>query len=266
MIKKIRQSLRLFFTQAWQGYQSRFAITNPFGYLTAKFGFPFFLMIFFLFLGKYIGNTDPAYIVIGNIILIPANGGICGLNLSIAEERQWGTLPYVLGSPAARLPIFFGRATFYILDGFITTLLGLAAAAWIFEINLSQVNFGLLTLCTILCAITSIGLGFLFGSISLITRDGWMIVTTFLGFLFILIGVNYPVDALPRFHQSVAYALPITRGLQAIRLVISGAGWQEISSLVTWEAIVGIIYIIFGYMCFLVIEKRSTITGTLDIV
>ncbi len=266
MIKKIRHTIRLFFTQAWHGYHTRFAITNPFGYITAKFGFPFFLMIFFIFLGKYIGNTNPEYIVIGNIILIPANGGISGLNLSIGEERQWGTLPYVLGSPAARLPVFIGRATFYILDGFLTALLGLAAASWIFKIDLSQINFGLLAMCTLLNAITSIGLGFLFGSISLISRDGWMIMSTFLSFLFILVGVNFPVESLPHFLQNASYALPLTRGLQATRLVISGASWPDISSLVFGEAMIGIIYIILGYICFLVIEKRSTTSGTLDVV
>ena len=142
MSRSFIHTVRLYLSQAWLSYHGRFAITNPFGYFTAKFGFAFFLMIFFIFLGKFVGFSDPLFIVIGNIILIPANGGICGLTLAIGGERQWGTLSYILGSPAARAPIFVGRATYYILDGFVTALVGIAIAAGIFHLDLSQIDLG----------------------------------------------------------------------------------------------------------------------------
>ena len=157
-----------------------------------------------------------------------------------------------------------GRALFYILDGFVTALIGLAIAAGIFQLDLSQVNFPMLMLCILLVSITSSGLGFLFGSISLITRDGWMILNTFISALYILVGVNFPVDALPWLLQKVAYLLPLTRGLMAARLILNGADWESINSLMVGEISVGLVYILLGYLYFLFIEKRSTISGTLD--
>ena len=264
MIKSLVHSLRIYLAEAWLSYHGRFAITSPFGYIASKLGFPFFLMLFFIYLGKFVGFTNPLYIVIGNVLLIPAANGLNGVNLAIADERQWGTLSYVLGSPAPRLPIFMGRALFYILDGFITALLGLGIAALIFHLDLSKVNFWMLVLCIFLIAITSSGLGFLFGSISLVSRDGWMILTTFVSALYILVGVNFPVESLPPMLQPVAYGLPLTRGIMAARLALQGAGWGVICHLVAGEVLVGTIYILIGYLSFHLIEKRSMASGTLD--
>lgn len=157
MIKRVVRLVRLYFAQAWLSYHGRFAITHPFGYITSKIGFPFFLMIFFIFMGKFVGFNDPLYIVIGNILLIPANNGMAGITLAIGDERQWGTLSYVLGSPAPRGPLFVGRAWFYILDGFVTALVGFVIVAGIFHMDLSQVNLILLMLVALLIAITSSG-------------------------------------------------------------------------------------------------------------
>jgi ABC-2 type transport system permease protein len=264
MIQSLVHSVRIYFAEAWLSYHGRFAITSPFGYFASKLGFPFFLMLFFIFLGKFVGFTNPVYIVIGNVLLMPAANGMSGVTLAIGDERQWGTLSYVLGSPAPRVPIFMGRALFYILDGFVTAVLGLAIAAGIFHLDLSQINFPMLLLCIFLIAITSSGLGFLFGSISLVSRDGWMILNTFLSALYILVGVNFPVESLPAVLQKIAYGLPLTRGIMAARLALNGAGWSTISQLVAGEVLVGAIYILAGYVCFLLIEKRSMASGTID--
>jgi len=264
MIHSLVHSARIYLAEAWLSYQGRFSITHPFEYIAAKLGFPFFLMLFFIFMGKFVGYANPVYIVIGNVLLIPAANGLNGVNLAIGDERQWGTLSYVLGSPAPRAPIFLGRALFYILDGFVSALLGLIIAAGIFHLDLSQVNFLLLMLCIFLIAITSSGLGFLFGCISLVSRDGWMIVTTFISALYILVGVNFPVESLPVVLQKAAYGLPLTRGILAARLIMDGAGWNVIGRLVAGEVLVGALYILAGYLCFRIIEKRSMASGTLD--
>jgi ABC-2 type transport system permease protein len=263
-MKSLLQTVRLTFSQAWLSYNGRMALITPLGYLASKLGFPFFLMLFFIFLGKFAGFADPLFIVIGNILLIPASGSMFGISYAIGEERGWGTLSYVLGSPAPRAPIFMGRALFYVLDGFLTAGLGFAIAAGIFHLDMARINFGMLSLCTLLIALTSSGLGFLFGSISLVNRDGWIFLNTFLEALYIMVGVNFPVGSLPPFLQHLAYALPLTRGIMAARLALQGAGWASLQGLVTGEMAVGAIYILAGYLSLLFIEKRSTLTGTLD--
>jgi ABC-2 type transport system permease protein len=256
--------IRVFWIEAVLSYNGRFAITSPFGYLAGKMGWPLFLMLFFIFMGKFVGFANPAFIMIGNMLLIPASSGMGGVTLAVGEERQWGTLSYVLGSPAPRMPVFLGRAFFYIIDGFVTMLLGLFITAAIFGLNLTKVNLLLLLFCSLLIAITSCGVGFLFGSLSLVSRDAWVMLSTFLEVLYILAGVNIPIISLPAIMQKISFAIPLTRGIMAARLVMDGGNWSAIQSLVAGEVLVGGLYILAGYLLFRIIEKRSFISGTLD--
>lgn len=264
MIRLIRRYLRLYFLEAWFSYRALFAWSTPFAYLASKFGFPFFTMLLFVFMGKFVGISDPVYIVIGNLLLLPSMNGLSGVSMTVGNERTFGALSYLLGSPAPRGPIFLGRALFHILDGFFTLSIALPLAMLLFHLDLSRVNFILLLFCSLLIVLSSSGMGFILGSISLVTREGWMITSTLAIALYILIGVNFPVDLLPAGLKLVAYALPMTRGIMAARLVLAGAGWASVASLIYGEALVGALYTLVGYSLFLFIEKRSMALGTLD--
>jgi ABC-2 type transport system permease protein len=78
------------------------------------------------------------------------------------------------------------------------------------------------------------------------------------------VGVNFPVDLLPAFLKVLAYALPMTRGIQAARLALDGAGWNAVAPLLYGEMAVGLVYLLVGYAAFRLIERRSLVTGMLD--
>lgn len=256
--------IRVYFVQAWLAYHGRYSITSPLTYITAKLGFPFFTMLFFIFLGKFVGFTDPLYIIIGNLFLIPASGGMGAVISSVGDERGWGTLSYVLGSPAPRAAIFLGRTFFYILDGLITSMIGFIIVALIFHIDLLHGKLLLLLVCSIIVAFSSCGAGLIIGSFSLVSRDAWEVYNTFLEVLYILVGVIFPITVLPVFFQKVALFLPFTRGVMAARMVINGSGLSAIASLLIGEAVAGVVYILIGYFWFMWVEKRSLGSGTID--
>jgi ABC-2 type transport system permease protein len=264
MIRNFVHLIRLYFIQAWFSYRSLFAWSTPFSYMTSKFGFPFFSMLMFVFIGKFVGFNDPAYIVIGNILLMPSINGLYGISMTIGNERQFGAMSYLLGSPAPRAPLFLGRAFFHIIDGFITVLIALPIAILFFDLGFSEINLLLLACCLILLSITTTGLGFIMGTISLRSRDGWMFTNTLGQLLFILIGVNFPVEKLPGALQQVSDYLPMTRGIKAARLILDGANWQVVSDLLLGEILVGAVYILFGYSLFRIIERASMSSGSLD--
>lgn len=264
MIRLLRRYLRLYVLEAWFSYRALFAWSTPFAYLATKLGFPFFTMLLFVFMGKFVGISDPLYIVIGNILLLPSLNGLSGVSMTIGNERQFGALSYLLGSPAPRGPIFLGRALFHILDGLITVMVALPVAMLFFHLDLAQANFALLFFCVLLIAFSSSGMGFILGSISLVTRDGWMITSTLAMALYILVGVNFPVDLLPDGLKLLSYCLPMTRGIMAARQALAGAAWVSVAPLIYGEALVGALYTLAGYNLFLFIEKRSMALGSLD--
>lgn len=264
MMQKAAHLIRLYFFQAWFSYRSLFAWSTPFSYMTSKFGFPFFAMLLFVFMGKFIGFLDPMFIVIGNILMMPTTNGLYGISMTIGNERQFGAMSYLLGSPAPRAPLFLGRAFFHILDGFITVAVALPIAMLIFDINFAGINLFLLAGCLVLLTITTTGLGFIMGTVSLLSRDGWMFTNTLGQLLYVLIGVNIPIERLPGVLQPISTYLPMTRGIMATRQVLAGAGWAEVSGLLAGEILVALVYILFGYTLFRLVERASMSTGSLD--
>jgi len=263
-MKGIKRWLRLYFSQAWFSYRALFAWSTPFNYLASKLGFPFFSMLLFIFLGKYVGLNDPVYIVIGNILLLPSLNGVMGISMTIGGEKQFGALSYLLGSPAPRGAVFLGRAFFHILDGFTAVLVAMPIAMLVFQLDLSNTNFFLLAACVLLIAITSTGLGFIMGVVTLLSRDGWMITSTLSLAFYVLIGVNFPIEMLPPALKSISLALPMTRGIQAARLVLAGANLSDVAPMLAGEVLVGFIYIVFGYTLFRGVETLSFRNGALD--
>ncbi len=263
-MSQILHTLRLYAIQTWFAYRILFAVVTPFSYFTLNFSFPLFCMLFFIFMGKFAGLANTSYIVIGNLLLLACISGLYGLTNTIGNERQFGTLSYLLGSPAPRAPLFFGRAIFHVLDSLITVAVALAAAILVFHLDLSAMNLPALLACILLLSVTTSGLGFVFGSISLISRDGWLFASTFGLTLYVLVGVNFPVDLLPPFLKALSFGLPMTRGIMAARLALAGAGWAALAPLVLGELLVGALYICFGYGLFRIMEKRSLVSGTMD--
>jgi len=264
MKRLVIRYLRLYIIQAWFAYRALFAWSTPFNYFVSKFGFSFFSMIMFVFIGKFVGLTDPAYIVIGNLLLLPAGTCLSGVSMTVGNERQFGAMSYLLGSPAPRAPVFLGRALFHILDSFVTIAIALPVTIWFFHFDMTDINFFLVLLCVFIISFTTSGMGFIMGSISLVNRDGWTITSTLSLSLYILVGANFPVASLPASLQVVSYSLPMTRGIMAARAALGGADWASIAPLLFGEIVIGLIYIVVGYAMFRLLERKSMVSGVLD--
>jgi ABC-2 type transport system permease protein len=264
MIKNIRGNIRLYFASAWYSYRALYAWQTAGPYISGKIVFPIAQMLFFLYLGRMAGVQDPLYIVIGNILLLPATNGVAGISMTISGERDFRTLPYLIASPAPRGPLFLGRSLVHIIDGLLSTIAALILGVVFFHINLSHSNLTLTALCILLLSITSCGMGLLLGSLSLRTREAWTITSMISILLYILSGVNFPVNLLPKFLQAISYSLPLTRGIQAARLAMTGANWSVIGQLFIGELLIGLIYIVIGYLLFNWFEKLSLIDGQIE--
>ena len=264
MIKKIYSDIRLYFASAWYSYRALYAWQTIGPYLSGKVAFPIAQMLFFLYLGRLAGVSNPLYIVIGNILLLPATNGVAGVSMTISGERDFRTLPYLIASPAPRGPLFLGRSLVHIIDGLLSTIAALILGVLFFHIDLSHSNLVLTGSCILLLSITSCGLGLMLGSLSLRTREAWTITSMISILLYILSGVNFPISILPKYLQAISYSLPLTRGIQAARLAMSGADWLAIRSLFMGELLVGLIYIGVGYLLFSWFEKISLVDGQIE--
>ncbi len=263
----ITMNLRLF----WQGtilsYIALFRWLRPITYLASKIVMPLAQILFFTFLGSYAsGQQNASFYIIGNAVQLAAVSGIFGVTMSIGGDRWEGTLPYLFGTPANRMMLFFGRAFMHIIDGFLGVFIGLGWGWLLLGVDYSHTHLGALALTILITTFSTAGLGLLMGCVSLITANVMFVNNTVYFLLLLFSGANVPLDTMPAWMLAVSNVLPLTRGIASARALISGQPFSAVSSLLLGEFLIGCGYLLAGYLLFRWFETQARMRGTLETV
>jgi ABC-2 type transport system permease protein len=152
--------------------------------------------------------------------------------ISIAREKETGTMEMLLVSPIRPVAIVAGKVIPYIVLGFVSVLLVLGAARLVFEVPLRG-SLLLLLAVSSLYIVTALGLGIVISTVApnqrtamLAALAGLMLPTM------ILSGFIFPIDSLPKPLQALTYIVPARWFLTIVRgIMLKGAGiatlWQE---------------------------------------
>jgi ABC-2 type transport system permease protein len=266
-VKSLVLSLRLFWESAWLSYVGLFNWLRPAAYLASKIIMPLAQILFFSFIGMFAsGSRNVSFFVIGNSVQILAVSAIFGVTMSVGGERWSGTLPYLFGTPANRMVLFVGRAFMHILDGMLGVLFALGWGVILFGLDLSHTSPLAFALTLLITTISTSGLGLLMGCLSLTVVDVMFINNTVYFGLLIFCGANVPLSAMPAWMRTISFLLPLTRGLEAARRVIAGDPLAQVAPLLAGEILVGLVYILCGYLFFRWFELRARRLGTLEAV
>lgn len=260
MIQRIRSAVRLLFLGAWYSYKGLFTWQSPLFYVLLKIVGPLFMTLLFVYMGKFAGFNDPLFIVVGNIMLLPVINGVNCVSQTIGNERSFRTLPFLFITPAPRLIVLISRSLIHILDSFFIVAV-IFPVTFLLGLNPSEINFPALILCIVTLSLTSATIGLILGSFALVSQEGQNITATIPLLFYVLCGVNIPVASLPLFLQKISYLLPLTRGIDAARLTLTGGGINEILGLLGGELLVGVVYALIGYLVFISVERNCFKTG-----
>ncbi len=261
----LARNLRLFFDGALLSYIALFRWLRPMQYLASKIVMPLAQILFFSVLGLYARGPDSvSYFVIGNAMQLTAVNGIYGVTMSIGGDRWEGTLAYLFGTPANRMAMFLGRAFFHLIDGVFGVVLAFVWGVLIFGLDLTQADPLGLGLAILVSTFSTASLGLLMGCLSLVTLNVMFINNTVYFLLLVFSGANVPVATLPGWMQGISWALPLTRGIAAVRRIIDGGPLGEVLPLLAGEVIVGVVYALLGYTLFRWFELQAKRRGTLE--
>ncbi len=264
-MKMLWLNVRLFFQGALLSYVALFRWLRPTTYLASKIVMPLAQILFFTFLGIYAtGRGNASFYIIGNAVQLAAVSGIYGVTMSIGGDRWEGTLLYLFGTPANRLAMFTGRAFFHVLDGILGVFVGLAWGVILLGLDLSHVHPLALVIAILITTFSTSGLGLLLGCVSLVSVDTMFVNNTAYFLLLVFSGANVKLSALPSWMQAISWGLPLTRGIAAVRSLVAGAGLAEVAPLLMGEALVGIVYVLFGYSLFRWFEFQAKRRGTVE--
>jgi len=257
-MRRVALEAQVFARSTWLQYVALFQWATVTGYIAYKVLLPIGQILFFVEFGVFAtGRQNALYFALGNALQLTANAGIYGVIATVANERQYGTLPILLGSPANRLITFLSRSIVNVIDGLVTVIVALALVVVLFGLDLQRANLPLLAICVLVISLTTAGMGLLFGSVGLVMRDSIVVANVVYYLFLILCGINFPVSRLPGALQLISYGLPLTRGVEAARQAAAGASLIHVSGLLAGELIVGAVYASCGYVLFRLFETYS---------
>jgi ABC-2 type transport system permease protein len=264
---------------AWLGLQIESNWTDPFMFTAYVVAFPLataFILVGMYwsvgghsaatdaFRGFYVGSAFHNYVVMA----------LVGMGWVIVEERElYETLKYVYTSPIGMFNYLAGRSLVKLVLASLSAALALAVG-W-FAVGLRwdwQAVRWLPLLFSFgvgLFAVVSFGF-FVAGVAMVMPRAAFAVNDGVVVALYLLCGVIFPLDLLPRALQWVSLALPFTWWYEALRRFLLGHGASARLGRVPDAALVGalvattLVFSVAAHFAYLALERRARQLGRLD--
>ncbi|MFN0154104.1 MAG: ABC transporter permease [Gaiella sp.] len=186
------------------------------------------------------------------------------MTMGIANERFFGTLPALLGSPASRAAVFAGRTVPYILNGLVVSVFGFGVAWLLLDVTPARGGLPGVGLAVLVTTVSGVALGALIGSIGLWARDVFFGANLVYLLMLLVCGVNVANEELPGWLGAIGRALPLTHGIEAARVLARGGTLGEAAGDIGWELLIGVAYGIAVFVVFRLLERESRRRAALD--
>jgi ABC-2 type transport system permease protein len=257
-------SLRILVIGGLTSYRALFNWLTPWILIPTFILTPIFSILLFAYVGRTAGVNDDSYFLIGNAVLNAAVPCLFAMGNTIGGERNQGTLPLLMASPAKRVPLFLGRALPVIVNGFVVAVVALAIGGLLLRVSVPVTAWAGLAVAIAICSASCCGLGLLTAAIALRVRETAVMSNIIFGLLMIFAGVNVPLLSLPPWMSAVSPWLPLTHGIDAARRLAAGARLTDLGSDLARELGLGVLYAALGLLLLGWLERESRRKSTLD--
>ena len=238
--------------------------------IAVSYKFPFFIqfigiffsMFIFFFVSKLVGAGQNnlldkystsyfSFLLIGIAFSDFFLNSINAFSEEIRRGQLFGTLETILTTPLSITKIVIYSSIFnYIFSGirfFVYFLFG----KLFFDLSFGTINVFCLIVVLILSLLSFWGIGMISATFVIIFKQGspikWLLgpATGLLG------GIFYPLDVLPNSLKELAYLLPITHSVEAIRLILfKSANFYDISFNIISLILLSILFFPLGIYLF----------------
>ena len=150
-------------------------------------------------------------------------------SMALARERERGTLEQLIVSPVRKLELVIGKILPYVGIGYLQMTLILIAGWVIFGVPVAG-SVPLLYLLAFAFIAANLAIGLFFSTLARTQQQAMQMSFFFLLPNILLSGFMFPYEAMPRFAQVLAQALPLTHFMRIVRgIVLKGAGFADLS-------------------------------------
>jgi ABC-2 type transport system permease protein len=227
---------------------------------------PIAQMGFFAFLSVYLKYplSVTQFIVVGNALQSMSFSAVFAVANITSQDKWQGTLPSTMVTPANRVALFIGRAWFQVLLSSLIAGAGLLYAGTVFGVSFAQADFLGVAVVVFLTSIAMTTFGLLISAVGLYMRTALIVANIFLFVTMLLCGIDFAVSALPIWLQPLSWAIPLTYGVEAVRMAIAGASITTLLPILGWEALDAALVMLAGFGLFSGFELLSRRTGRFE--
>ncbi|MBL8058254.1 MAG: ABC transporter permease [Anaerolineales bacterium] len=166
-----------------------------------------------------------AYLLIGSNVFTIVSNAFWHIAYWLRFEQETGTLESVYLTPTSTLTLAGGVALYSVVRGLAAALLAYLLGCLIFQVNPLQGDV-LLALGFVAAGLLPIyGLALLFGAVVLKVKESNALVNLMQWAVSFLMGLFYPVAALPPLLRAVALLFPPTWLTNGVRSALLGVGY-----------------------------------------
>lgn len=179
-------------------------------------------------LGDY-GGDYFSFVIIGIALGGYFSVGLTSFANALRQAQMTGTLEAMMMTPTPVSWLILGSAAWSYVYTTFRVLVYLVVGALFLGLDLSRANYLAASVVLLLSIIAFASLGILAAGVIMVIKRGNPVTAVFGNVSNLIGGVFYPVAVLPVWLQAVAYLLPITYALRAMRgALLAGASWADL--------------------------------------
>ncbi len=249
----------------WSSYRAQVGLTIV-GWIVPVFVF-FLVAVFLGAAGSSISALDGSSYIAFFVVGLAFQGFVSNLVGMLAQrirsEQMMGTLELVFLSPTNPGAVLIYSSLFGVLLNLLSAVAIMVVGVGLLGVQLS-LNLPTVIVATILLAVSSTGLSLVAAAFILWTKQGNPVALFFSTFTQFFAGVLFPVAVLPASIQWLAYSIPLTFGLDALRAgLLAGGSLVSVAPSLGYMALYAVITIPMGLLLFRWVLNRTKDEGTI---
>lgn len=177
------------------------------------------------------GGDFMAFLLIGVALTDCVLVSLFGFAQQVRESQTTGTFEATLMSPVRLSVILIYSSLWNYFMSAVRFMLYLVAGVFV-GVSFQSVGLSSAVAIFLLTALCFLGIGILWAGIVLLVKRGEALMTILSTLVLLLSGVIFPASLLPHWLQYVSNLIPLTSGLDGMRLaLLKGASLQQLSPL-----------------------------------
>ncbi len=211
---------------------------------------------------SYIG-----FVILGGAMTAFWLNVLWSMSAQLYWERSSGNLELFIMSPSSMMTILAGMALGGMILTSIRALVIVTAGILLFGVVLQPISWWLFLLAFLLTLLALYGMGMMFASIFLMWgREAWHLVNLLQEPVYLLSGMNFPLQVFPTLVATLAAIIPLTIGMDSMRQILFATpGFWPLGFELIFLTILVILFIYLAYRFLRYLEDKSRQEGKLTI-